>query len=212
MHETAKTFSGRLCPLLQAPNLNANPPHLHQPSLWSPLNQKRIAVVGEMGLFCGCFGRRPPYGSNSKPGYTQILEAKAPPSYSSLPINSEILSSRRRNREDDEDDEDARLFSPHLTFLDKKQPLQPNIESAAASPASSTISLPSTRVTALSITTNNTGASHLSRRSHESEANSGAPPSYTSRRAATHQRSNRSSWDRQHPVLAEEWFDQFRQP
>ena len=167
-----------------------------------------------MGLFCGCFGRRPVAGSLAKPRYTQILEPKALPSYSSLPINTAILSSGRHSCAIDRaDDEEAQLLSPDLIFLDEKQPLEPTIESRASSPASSTISLPSTRVTALSITTNNTGASHNSRRSHESRATDGAPPSYTSRRAASyHQRSNRSSWDRQHPVLAEEWFDQFREP
>jgi hypothetical protein len=165
-----------------------------------------------MSLFCGCFRRRPLVDSYSKPGYTRIIEAKVPPSYSSLPVNAASLSSRRRSREGDHADEDARLLSQHLAFIDEKQPLELNIESRASSPASSTISIPSTRVTALSVTTNNTGASNRSRRSHESAATSRGPPSYTSRRVASHQRSNRSSWDRHHPVLAEDWFDQFREP
>ena len=165
-----------------------------------------------MGFLCGCFRRRPLVDSYSEPGYIRISEAKAPPSYSSLPINAASISSRHCSRKADLTDEDARLLSPDIVFRDEKQPLDPNVESRAASPASSTISLPSTRVTVLSVTTNNTGASNRSRRSHESGGTCGAPPSYASRGAITHQHSNRASWDRQHPVLVEDWFDQFRAP
>lgn len=165
-----------------------------------------------MGLFCICFRRRFPADPYSKPGYARIVEAKEPLPYSSLPIDVAAVSFRRRSRETDGANEDARLLSSHLIVIDEKEPLGPNVESAASSPRSSTISLPSTRVTALTITTDNTGASHHSRRSHESGATLGAPPSYRSRRSATHQWSNRSSWDRQHPVLAEDWFDRFREP
>ncbi len=164
-----------------------------------------------MGPFCDCFGRRPLVQSYSKPGYARIVEAKGPPSYASLPIDVAIVSSRRRSWQTLRTDEDIRLLSPQLFAINEKEPLESSVESTPSSPQSSTISLPSTRVTVLTITTDNTGASQASRRSHESGATLGAPPSYNSRRSASYRRSNRSSWDQHHPVLAEDWFDQFRE-
>lgn len=165
-----------------------------------------------MGLFCDCFRRRPLVDAYSKPGYARMVEAKEPPSYSTLPIDVATVSSRRRcSWETIGADEDARLLSPALALIDEKEPLEPPVESSASSQRSSIISIPSTRVTARTITTLNTGASLASRRSHESGATIGAPPSYSSRRSASRQRSNRSSWDQRHPVLAEDWFDQFRE-
>jgi hypothetical protein len=174
-----------------------------------------------MGLFCGCFQRRPSADpSYPKPSYARIVEAKkCPPPYSSLPIDiATTVSCRRRSRErTDAANEGARLLpSSQLIDIDEKEALETSVDSSAASSArSSTISLPSSRVTALTVTTDHTGASNRSRRSHDSAATTtrGAPPSYSSRRSATHQRwSNRSSWDHHHPVQAEDWFDQFREP
>jgi hypothetical protein len=167
-----------------------------------------------MGFLCDCFGRRPRTVTSSKPGYARIVEASQPPSYSSIgiPIDLATLRSQRRSWATDAVNEDARLLSSHLIFPDEKEPLEPSVESAASSPRSSTVSLPNTLVTALTVTTDNTGASRGSVISHESRATIGAPPSYVSRRSASLQQSNRSSWDRNHPVLAEEWFDQFREP
>lgn len=168
-----------------------------------------------MGLFCGCFKRRPLVNAYSKPGYTRMVEVKEPPPYSSFPAGIATVSSRGANWEIERAAEDARLLpSDHhhllLLLLDEKAPLEPLVDAvASSSPRSSTISLPSTRVTALTVTTDNTGASHASRRSHESGATLGAPPTYRSRRSASHRHSSRSSWDQEHPVLAEDWFDQF---
>ena len=165
-----------------------------------------------MDLWCSCFGRRSVVNSNPKSGYARIVEAKAPPTYSSLPVDVATVSSRRHSWDTDHANEAARLPSTQLTVIDEKELLESTIRSTAPSSRSSIISLPSTRVTAFTITTDNTGASHLSRRSYESEASRGAPPSYSSRRSASYRRSNHSSWDQHHPVLGEDWFDQFREP
>lgn len=166
-----------------------------------------------MGLFCDCFRRRSLVDSYPKPGYARIVEGKEPPSHSFLPIDIATLSSRRRSWEIGSANDHSRLLPSHLTMINEKELLEPSLKSTTSSPRSSTISLPSTRVTtALTIITDNTSASHVSRRSHESGATFGAPPSYNSRRSTSRRRSNSSSWDRHHPVLAEDWFDQFREP
>lgn len=164
-----------------------------------------------MGIFCGCFRRRSLVNPYPKPGYARMVEAKQPPPYCSLPPGLATVSLRRASWETERADEDARLLPPHLLMIDEKEPLEPpQVESTASSPRSSTISLPSTGVAALTVTTDNTGASYASQRSQESGVTtSGAPPSYRSRRSASQRYSNRSSWDRHHPVLAEDWFDQF---
>lgn len=164
-----------------------------------------------MGLFCGCFKRRPLIKAYSKPGYARMVEGKKPPSYSSLPAGIATVSFFRASWETERADEDARLLPSHLLPIDEKAALEPAVESVASSPCSSTISLPSTRVTALTVTTDNTGATHASRRSQESGVTFGAPPSYRSRRSIAQGQSNRSSWNQEHPVHAEDWFDQFRE-
>lgn len=168
--------------------------------------------MGLWVLWCDCFKRHSIVKPHSKPSYARLVEAKKPPAYSSLPIDVATVSSHRSSWKADGVDEGARLLPPHLTVIDEKESLEAIVDSAASSPQSSTVSLPSTRITALTVTTNNTGASRASRMSHESGITFEAPPSYSSRRSVTLQPSNRSSWDRPHPVHAEDWFDQFRDP
>jgi hypothetical protein len=187
------------------------PPHPPPSFTFSPLTFQDKLNWQKMGLFCDCFGRRSDVKRYSKPKYARMVEAKEPPSYSSLPIDVVPVPNRPRSWEADRGHEDARLLSSPFMDIDEKQPLEPNIDSRPSSPRFSTISLPSTRITTRTITTNNTGTSVGSRRSHESGGTLGAPPSYSSRRPASNQQSNRSSWDQRHPVLAEDWFDQFRE-
>jgi hypothetical protein len=184
-----------------------------QANFCSPSPTSKIRGPGcKMGVFCNCFGRRPlRVDKHSKPGYARIVEAKDPPLRCSLPTEAAAISFRHRISETVRADDDAQFLSMRLISVDEKQSFEASVESLASSSQSSTISLPSTRVTGLTVLTDNTGASRESRRSHESGTTLGAPPSYSSRRFASHPQSNRSSWDQRHPVLAEDWFDQFRE-
>lgn len=215
-----------LCPLHQAgleasslPYTSAYRPHQNKPEQNRPgqarPDQTILSSYNTMGFLCflcDCFKRRSVAKPHSKPSYARLVEAKEPPAYCSLPIDVATMAFRRSTWRTDGVDEDARLLPSHLTLIDEKEPLEPIDDSAASSPRSSTVSLPSTRVTALTVTTDNTGGSRVSRMSRESGITFEAPPSYSSRRSVTYQRSNRSSWDRQHPVHAEDWFDQFQDP